>query len=160
MTPPLWQKLKRHWRASWWKWKRRVKKKKKACLKLSIQKTKIMASSPITSWHIDGETVTDFIFLGSKVTADGDCSHEIKRCLPLGRKWNEMKSLSCVWLFATLHCSLPGSSIHGTFQARVLEWVAIFLLQWIFPTQGSNLGLPHCRQTLYHLSHQGSLWPT
>ena len=58
-------------------------------LKLHIQKTKIMASGPITSWHIDGETmeiVTDFIFLGSKITADGDCSHEIKRCLLLGRK--------------------------------------------------------------------------
>ena len=59
-------------------------------LKLNIQKTKIMASSPITSWHIDGETMetgTDFIFLGSKITADGDCSHEmIKRCLLLGRK--------------------------------------------------------------------------
>ena len=61
----------------------------KAGLKLNIQKTKIMASSPITSWQIDGETmetVTDFIFLGSKITADGDCSHEIKRCLLLGRK--------------------------------------------------------------------------
>ena len=57
----------------------------KAGLKL-IQKTKIMASSPITSWQIDGETVTDFIFWGSKITADDDCSHEIKRCLLLGRK--------------------------------------------------------------------------
>ena len=58
-------------------------------LKLNIQKTKIMASGPITSWHIDGETmeaVTDFIFLGSKMTTDGYCSHEIKRCLLLGRK--------------------------------------------------------------------------
>ena len=57
--------------------------------KLNIQKTKIMASGPITSWEIDGdtvETVSDFIFLGSKITADGDCSHEIKRCLLLGRK--------------------------------------------------------------------------
>ena len=61
----------------------------KAGLKLNIQKTKIMASSSITSWQIDGETmktVTRFIFLGSKITADGDCSHEIKRCLLLGRK--------------------------------------------------------------------------
>ena len=59
----------------------------KAGLKLNVQKTKIMASSPVTSWHIDGETmetVTDFIFLGSKITADGDCSHEIKRHLLLG----------------------------------------------------------------------------
>ena len=58
----------------------------KVGLKLNIQKTKIMASGPITSWQIDGETVSDFIFLGSKMTADGDCSHEIKRCLLLGRK--------------------------------------------------------------------------
>ena len=61
----------------------------KVGLKLNIQKTKIMASGPITSWQIDGEaieTVTDFIVLGSKITADGDCSHEIKRCLLFGRK--------------------------------------------------------------------------
>ena len=61
----------------------------KAGLKLNIPNTKIMASSPITSWQIDGgkmETVTKLIFLGSKITADGDCSHEIKRCLLLGRK--------------------------------------------------------------------------
>ena len=61
----------------------------KAGLKLNIQTTKIMVSGPITSWQIHGETmetVTDFIFLGSKITADGDCSHEIKRCLLLGRK--------------------------------------------------------------------------
>ena len=58
----------------------------KAGLKLNIQKTKIMASGPITSWQIDGETMTDFIFLGSKITADGDCSHEIKRHLLLERK--------------------------------------------------------------------------
>ena len=58
----------------------------KVGLKLNIQKTKIMASGPITSWEIDGETVSDFIFLGSKITADGDCSHEIKRHLLLGRK--------------------------------------------------------------------------
>ena len=64
-------------------------KSKKAGLKLNIQKTKIMASGPITSWHIDGETVeivSDFIFLGSKITAEGDCSHEVKRRLLLGRK--------------------------------------------------------------------------
>ena len=58
----------------------------KVGLKLSIQKTKIMASGPITLWQIDGETVADFIFLGSKLTADGDCSHEIKRRLLLGKK--------------------------------------------------------------------------
>ena len=58
----------------------------KVGLKLNIQKTKIMASGPITSWQIDGETVADFILKGSKITADGDCSHEVKRCLLLGRK--------------------------------------------------------------------------
>ena len=67
----------------------KVKEESENVLKLNIQKTKIMASSPITSWQIDGETVktvTDFILGGSKITADGDCNHEIKRHLPLGRK--------------------------------------------------------------------------
>ena len=67
----------------------KVKENEKAGLKLNSQKMKIMASGPITSWQIDGETmetVTDFIFLGSKITVDGNCSHEIKRCLLLGRK--------------------------------------------------------------------------
>ena len=63
-----------------------VKEKSEPFLNLNAQITKIMASGPITSWQIDGETVTDFIFLGSKITADGDCSHEIKRHLLLGRK--------------------------------------------------------------------------
>ena len=67
----------------------KMKERENVGLKLNIQKTKIMASGPITSWQIDGETmetVSDFIFWGSKITADGDCSHEIKRCLLLGRK--------------------------------------------------------------------------
>ena len=64
----------------------KVKESEKVGLQLNIQKTKIMASSPITLWQIDGETVTDFIFLGFKITVDGDCSHEIKRHLLLGRK--------------------------------------------------------------------------
>ena len=63
-----------------------IEENEKLGLKLNMQKTKIMASGPITSWQIDGETVADFIFWGSKITADGDCSHEIKRCLLLGRK--------------------------------------------------------------------------
>ena len=63
-----------------------VKESEKVGFKLNIQKTKIMASSPITSWDIDGETVADFILGGSKITADGDCSHEIKRCLLLRKK--------------------------------------------------------------------------
>ena len=77
----------------------------KVGLKLNIQKTKIMASSPITSWQIDGETVetvTDFIFLGSKITADGDCSHEIKRRLLLGRK--AMTNLDSMLKAETLLC--------------------------------------------------------
>ena len=82
MTPPLWQKAKRT-KSLLIKVK---EESEKARLKLYIQKTKIMASGPITSWQIDGETVRDFIFLGSKITADGDYSHEIKRRLPLGRK--------------------------------------------------------------------------
>ena len=64
----------------------KVKEESKVGLKLNIQKTKIMASGPITSWQINGETVADFIVLGSKITADGDCSHEIKKRLLLGRK--------------------------------------------------------------------------
>ena len=63
-----------------------VKESEKVGLELNIQKTKMVASCPITSWQIDGETVTDFIFWGSKITADGDYSHDIRRCLLLGRK--------------------------------------------------------------------------
>ena len=84
MTPPLWQKVKRE------ELKNLLMKVKaeseKLDLKLNIQKTKIITSGPITSWQIDGETVAESIFLGSKITADGDCSHEIKRRLLLGRK--------------------------------------------------------------------------
>ena len=85
MTPPLWQKVKKNSKAS-----RKVKEESETVgLKLNIQKTKIVASGPITSWEIDGEaveTVSDFFWGGSKITADGDCSHEIKRRLLLGRK--------------------------------------------------------------------------
>ena len=86
MTLPLWQKAKKKLKSLLMKVK---EVSEKVGLKLNIQKTKIMASSPITLWQIDGETmetVRDFIFLGCKITADGDCSHEIKRCLLLGRK--------------------------------------------------------------------------
>ena len=78
----------------------------KAALKLNIQKTKIMASGSITLWQIDGETmetVRDFIFLGSKITADGDCSHEIKRCLLLGRK----STTNLDSILKSRHTSLP-----------------------------------------------------
>ena len=63
----------------------------KVSLKLNIQKTKIMASGPTTSWEIDGETVSDFIFMGSKITTDGDCSHEIKRRLVFGRSYDQLR---------------------------------------------------------------------
>ena len=82
-----------------------VEESEKAGLKLNTQKTKIMASSPITSWQIDGETmerVTDFIFLGSKITADGDCSHDSKRHLLLGRK--AMTNLYSILKTETLLC--------------------------------------------------------
>ena len=72
----------------------RVKEKsEKVGLKLNIQKTKIMTSSPITSWEIDGETVSDFIFGGSKITADGDCSHEIKTFVPLKKSYDQSRQL-------------------------------------------------------------------
>ena len=86
MTPPLWQKVKRVLKSLLMKVK---EESEKAGLKLNIQKAKTIASGSITSWQIDGETmeiVTEFIFLGSKITADGDCNHEIKRLLLLGRK--------------------------------------------------------------------------
>ena len=80
MTPSVWQKVKKNLLI-------KVKEEsEKVGLKFNIQKTKIMASGPITSWQIDGATVAHFIFWGSKITADGDCSHEIKICLLLGRK--------------------------------------------------------------------------
>ena len=93
----------------------------KAGLKLNIQKTKIMASSPITSWQIDGEiveTVADFIFLGSKITADGDCSHEIKRLLLLGRK--VMTVLDCILKSRDYFADKgPASQGYGFFSGHV-----------------------------------------
>ena len=90
----------------------------KVGLKLNIQKTKIMASGHTTSWQIDGETVTDFICLGSKITANGDCSHEIKRCLLLGRKvmTNLVQFSSAAQLCPTLcdpmNCNTPGLPVY------------------------------------------------
>ena len=88
MTPPLWQKL--NYEEKLKSLLMKVKEEsEKVGLKLNFQKTNIMAFGPMTSWQIDGEaveTVADFIFLGSKITADDDCSHEIKRCFLLGRK--------------------------------------------------------------------------
>ena len=107
----------------------------KTGLKLKVQKTMIMASGPIASWQIGGETmetVRDFIFGGSKITADDDCSHEIKGRLLLGRK--AMINLaaaaatslqSCLTLCDPIDGSPPGSPIPGVLHARILEWVAI-----------------------------------
>jgi len=130
-----------------------------------------MASGPITSWQRDGETMdtmTDFILGGSKITADGDCSHEIKRCLLLGRKvMTNIDSLlksrgiilptkvhlvkvkesesevaqSCPTLCYTIDCSLPGSSVHGIFQAIILEWIAISFSRGS-PNPGLDPGSP------------------
>ena len=103
-------------------------KSEKAGLKLSIQKTKIMTSDPITSWQIDGETmetVRDFTFLGSKITANGDCNHEIKRCLLLGRKVmtnldSILKSREMTWLTKCLSSQSYGfSSSHVWMDVRV-----------------------------------------
>ena len=97
-------------------------KSEKAGLKLNIQKTKIVASGPITSWQIDGGKVeigSDFIFLGSKITADGDCNHEIKRCLLLGRKtitnlYSILKSRDITWPQKG-----PSSQSYGFFSSHV-----------------------------------------
>ena len=99
----------------------------KAGLKLNIQKTKFVASRPITSWHIDGETmetVTDFIFLGSKITSDSECSHEIKRCLLLGRK--VMTNLDSI--LKSRDIALP-TKVHLV-TAMVFPWRR----QWFFQT--------------------------
>ena len=107
MTPPLWQSEEEEPKSLLIKVN---EESEKVGLKLNIQKTKIMASGPITSWQIDGktvETVSDFIFLGSKITADGDCSHEIKRRLLLGRK--VMTTLDSI--FKSRDITLPTKSI-------------------------------------------------
>ena len=108
----------------------------KASLKLNIQNTNIIASGPTTSWQIDRETMKtlrDFIFLGSKITVDGDCSHEIKRHLLLGRKAltnllaaaTAKSRQSCLTLCDPIDDSPPGSPIPGILQGRTLEWAAI-----------------------------------
>ena len=146
----------------------------KASLKLSIQKTKTMASGPITSWQIKGEKVkivTDFIFLGSKITMDSECSHETKRHLILGRKvmtnLDSMLKSRDITLPTKVYTVKSGSESEvvssclrscGLQPTRLLRpWDSPgkntgagchFLLQGIFLTQGSNPGLLHCRQTL------------
>ena len=130
MIPPLWQKAKRNWRAFWWKRKSRVKK---TGLKLNIQKTKIMTYGPSTSWQTDGETmetVTDYILGGSKITADGDYSHEIKRCLLLGRKvmtnlGNILKSRHYV------ADNSPSSQSYGFSSSSVWTWELDCKESWV-----------------------------
>ena len=90
----------------------------KVDLKLNIQKTKIMASGPITSWEIDGETVSEFIFCGSKITADGDCGHEIKRCLLFGRKtMTNLDNILKMRRYFTNKC--PSRQSHGFSSSHV-----------------------------------------
>ena len=106
----------------------------KAGLKLNIQKTNILASSPITSWQIDGETmqtVTDFIFLGSKITADGDCSHEIKICLLLGRK--AMTNL--VSILKSRDISLPIKMVSSAYLKLLIFLPPILILAVLHPAQ-------------------------
>jgi len=127
----------------------------KGGLKLNIQKTKIMASGPTISWQIDGEimeTLTDFLFLGSKITADGDCSHEIKRCLLLG-----IKAMTNVVKVAVIDSSRPGGLWSPwNSSGRNTGVGSLSLIQGIFPTQGLNPGLPYCRRILYQLTHKRS----
>ena len=103
-------------------------------LKLNIQKTKIMASGPITSWQIDGETmeiVTEFIILGSKITMDGDCSHEIKRCLLLGRK--AMTNIDSILTSRdiTLPKKGPSSQSYGFSSSHVWMWDLDYKESWV-----------------------------
>ena len=133
----------------------RVKEEsEKASLELSILKTKIMAFGPITSWQTEGEkveAVTDFLFLGSKITANFDCSREIRRCLLLGRK--DMTNLVCGCLVAqlcqTLCSPMDGSpldsSVHEDSPDKNTGVGCHALLQGIFPTQGLNPGLLNYR---------------
>jgi len=100
----------------------------KVGLKLNIQKTKIMASGPITSWQIDGETVVDFIFVGSKITADGDCSHEIKRCLLLGRK--VMTNLDSILKSRDIANKGPSSQGYGFSSGHVWMWELDYKESW------------------------------
>ena len=119
MTSPSWQKVKEELKILLMKVK---EESEKIGLKLNIQKTKIMASALITSWEIDGETVgtvADFILLGSKITSDDDCSHEIKRCLLLGRK--VMSNLDSILKSRDIANKGPSSQGHGFSSGH--EWI-------------------------------------
>ena len=127
MTPPLWQKVKRK-RTSWWNWE----ESEKVGFKHNIQKPKILASSPITSWQIDGETmetVIDFIVLGSKITADGDYKHEIKRCLLLGRK--AMTNLDSILKTEYFANKCPSSQSDDFSSSHVRMWELDYKENWV-----------------------------
>ena len=105
----------------------------KVGLKFNIQKTKIMASSPITSWQINGETVetvADYIFLGSKITADGDCSHEIKRCLLLGRKYDQSRQHVKKQRHYFVNKG-PSSQGYGFSSGHVWMWELDYKVSWV-----------------------------
>ena len=119
-------------RAPWWRWKR----SEKAGVKLNIQKTKIMASGPITSWQIDGktvETVTDFIFGGSKITADGDCSHEIKSRLLLRRKKKSyiMTNIDSILKAEVLLCQKRSTQTYGFSSSHAWMWELGHKESWV-----------------------------
>ena len=116
----------------------------KVGLKLNIQKTKIMASGPITSWQIDGdtmETVTDFIFLGSKITTDGDCTHEIKKCLLIGKK--VMTKLDSILKSRdiTLPSKVPSSQGYGFSSSHVWMWDLDYKESWAKELMVLNCGV-------------------
>ena len=122
----------------------------KVGLKLNIQKTKIMASGPVTSWEIDGETVetvSDFIKLIFFCF-----SVKIHSIAPKTSKGKVLAAQSCTTLCDPMDCSLKGSSVPGILQARILKWVAIPFSRGIFLNQELNPGLLHCRQIIYLLS--------
>ena len=108
-----------------------------------------MLSKSLIQFSVDGQACVPSLLLGLRPNYGG--SNEDN-----GESESEVAQ-SCLTLCDPMDCSLPGSSVHGIFQAIVLKWIAISFSTGIFPTQGSNPGLLHCRQMLYHLSHQGSL---
>ena len=113
----------------------------KVGLKLNIQKTKIMASGPITSWETDGETVSDFIFWGSKITTDGDCTHEIKKCLLIGKK--VMTKLDSILKSRdiTLPSKVPSSQGYGFSSSHVWMWDLDYKESWAKELMVLNCGV-------------------
>ena len=110
-------------------------------------------------WQVDSQYLTFIYASDSSCKQRAPQRHRSSPCFSVTYYGESEVAQSCPTLCNSMDCSLPGSSIHRIFQARVLEWVAVSFLQGTFPIQGSNLGLSHCtvKQTLYHLSHQGSI---